>query len=154
MHLGNNKHQSGDDARLWYSLYVLDKLSSCASGRPSSIKESDCTVPETLVLSNRPDELTLPDMSAFLDLIRLCRIIAEVQSTLFSPGMASLTAVEALARIGHCDELLLSWASKLNLELRSEGETPPRGPLFLWAVHLHIAYHQTCVTNFIADGLD
>ena len=147
MHLGGTTPTSTGnlDARIWFVLYSLDKIESFSSGRPSAIRESDCTIREHALLVNPPPELHRTSLESFVALVGLCRVIAHVQETLFSVGKAEMSAVDALTKIGQCDEAICRWRNELPLDLRPTTESPNRGPLFVWAGMIHMIYHQMCV---------
>ncbi|KAK4050238.1 hypothetical protein OIV83_003559 [Microbotryomycetes sp. JL201] len=145
MHVHNESSTSNLDARVWFAAATLDRVQSISSGRPSAIKEMDCTVSELALQKNAPPEL--PDMvvQAHLGMARLCRIISSIQEKLFSAGKSNITTVQALAMIGQSDEALTRWAASLPLDLRPTTENPVRGPLFGWAVHLSVVYNQILI---------
>lgn len=137
MHLRQDTDTNHLNARIWFTLYTMDKLQSCSAGRPSAIRESDCTISET-VLENDDSLLGL------VALVRLCRIIADIQSKLFSAGKATISTIEALARIGRSDEELADWVNSLPAPYRLASEPAPHDQSFVWAVQISIAYNMTC----------
>lgn len=153
MHLESSGGASSTlDARIWYTAYIMDKTQSCASGRPAVIRDTDCTVPDTAVLSaaEAPDTERTPDggqffaplaQQALLELIRLCRIISIVQDELFTPGKAEISTVDALVGIGRADAALAGWYADLPLELRFTEESSRTGSTFIWTVVLSVQYH-------------
>jgi hypothetical protein len=110
----------------------LDKIQSCSAGRPSAIREADCTLSEAQ--SNLGIE--------FSALVGLARIISDAQDILFSTRKSSITVIEALVRIGRSDEALAQWVTSLPVHLRPTADVDPSGRSFTWAVILNTHYHQ------------
>ncbi|KAK4049898.1 hypothetical protein OIO90_005287 [Microbotryomycetes sp. JL221] len=142
MHLTNG---SNLDARIWWTVYVLDKTQSCSGGRPSTIKESDCTVSELALTTNPPFDLPQHAIEALVGMVRLCRIISVIQERLFSAGKADISTVEALMMIGKSDAALAQWVDSLPLQLRPTNEAPVKSSAFVCALQLSVAYHQILI---------
>ncbi|KAM0786293.1 hypothetical protein ACM66B_001771 [Microbotryomycetes sp. NB124-2] len=145
MHVHSESATSNLDARIWFSIYVLDKVQSVSGGRPSAIKDSDCTVSEKALQHNAPPELSELIIQAHVGMVKLCRIISSIQENLFSAGKSNISTIQALAMIGQSDEALTGWAAALPLDLRPTTESPVRGPTFGWAVYLSIVYNQILI---------
>ena len=113
--------------RLWYSIYVLDRLLSLQLGRPAGIHDGDFMV-------GYPSQLSDVSLSAashsshsgvhggshvgeyFLAMIQFSGIIGRVFSLLYGPGRENATI--ALSSIESLDADLLQWRSDLPRILR------------------------------------
>ena len=114
--------------RIWYSLYVLDRLLSLQLGRPPAIHDDDCP----LSLPSRA-EYTGIDWEAedsdpvvfdspstgdyFLSVIALSRIIGYVLRDLYGPHRPKSTT-DGLASTIAIDKQLLEWKRNLPRTLR------------------------------------
>lgn len=112
--------------RLWYSLYVLDRLVALQLGRPPAISDNDCNAS----LPSRADDSEhdwdagdLPTISAeepsvgdyFLRVIEFSSIVGRVLGEIYNPrrdSAAKLISTKA------CDEQLLDWKQRLPRFLR------------------------------------
>ena len=114
--------------RVWYSLYVLDRLLSLQLGRPPAIHDDDCHV---LLPSRIGDAdidwessdtgLPLPEGPSmgdyFLAVISLSRMIGRVLRDLYNPQRAP-TAAFGLSKTASLDTELLCWKGSLPRMLR------------------------------------
>lgn len=114
--------------RIWYSLYVLDRLLSLQLGRPPAIHDDDCP----LSLPSRAEDTGI-DWEAedsepvvfdspstgdyFLSVIALSRIIGYVLRDLYGPHRAKSTT-DGLASTIAIDKQLLEWKRNLPRTLR------------------------------------
>ncbi|TPX15962.1 uncharacterized protein E0L32_000296 [Thyridium curvatum] len=116
--------------RLWYSLYVLDRLLSLQLGRPPAIHDDDChlSLPAERHEEEEDDENghthvqllaadALSTGSYFLAVIALSRIIGYVLRGLYSPHQRG-RAEEGLHNTKAMDAQLLDWKRNLPRTLR------------------------------------
>lgn len=122
--------------RVWYSIYVLDRLLSLQLGRPPAIHDDDCCVPlpcrvadanidwqgsyEIPITSgdDRYDETVDASVGDyFLAVISFSRIVGFVLRSLYSPA-ASRSVVSSLASTQRLDQQLTQWKMKLPRTLR------------------------------------
>lgn len=112
-------------SRVWYSLYVLDRLTALQLGRPSAISDHDCHVP----IPSRIDGLD-PDINDgevqeiskegrageyFVRLIEFSSIIGRVLRECYHPRRDVAARLQSTK---DCDLLLLTWKQKLPRYLR------------------------------------
>ncbi|OHF01514.1 hypothetical protein CORC01_03270, partial [Colletotrichum orchidophilum] len=113
--------------RIWYSIYVLDRLLSLQLGRPAAVHEDDFDVP---LPSRRADfeidweashmELPVEESSGgdyFLAVIGFSQILGRALRDVFGPRHAQLTSENAL-RTRDLDRQLVDWKSRLPRRLR------------------------------------
>lgn len=113
--------------RLWYSIYVLDRLLSLQLGRPPAIHDDDCDVPLPSRCSDSGidwDADCLPepnlDPSAgdyFLAVISFSRIVGRVLRDIYSPRKGQPT-VEDTFTTREIDRQLVEWKLGLDRRLR------------------------------------
>ena len=114
--------------RLWYSLYVLDRLLSLQLGRPPAIHDDDFNVAlpsrleDTAIDWEDESPLSpLPEGSSggdyFLEIISLSHIISCVLHDLYSPRR-SLDLATILGCTRQLDKQLLAWKNSLPRILR------------------------------------
>lgn len=114
--------------RTWYSLYVLDRLLSVQLGRPSAIRNHDCTV-------RLPSRMDDADFDVYRDLIpqppndqpqtgdyfvaviRLSAILRHVERDVYRPKNMDYSE-DMLQRTIRLDAELLGWKSELQRWLR------------------------------------
>lgn len=114
--------------RVWYSLYVLDRLLSLQLGRPPAVHDDDCHV----ALPSRVDvadlecdsenaNLVVPEGPStgdyLLSVISLSRIIGHVLRDLYSPQRI-IRVTEELSSTMSLDKELLDWKRSLPRTLR------------------------------------
>lgn len=114
--------------RIWYSLFVLDRLLSLQLGRPPAIHDGDFNV----LLPSRLDDAgidwtdesaipTEPDGPStgdyFLLVIELSKIIGYVLRDLYSPRRQN-TAMQAFQSTQSLDKQLLGWKATLPRTMR------------------------------------
>ena len=114
--------------RIWYSLYVLDRLLSLQLGRPPAIHDDDCprTLPsraeETALDSDDEETQThVPEGPStgdyFLSVIGLSRIIGHVLRDLYGPHREK-RVTDGLSSTAAIDRQLLDWKRNLPRTLR------------------------------------
>ncbi|KAI0155598.1 fungal-specific transcription factor domain-containing protein [Pestalotiopsis sp. NC0098] len=116
----------GARSRIWYCLYVLDRLLALQLGRPPAIADEDCHV----ALPGRMEDLEVdyhkgataqgkrdgPDASEyFTRMVEFSSIIGKVLRKTYHPRK-DMTVM--LANTKHCDQLLLQWKDRLPRFLR------------------------------------
>lgn len=157
--------------RLWYSLYVLDRLLALQLGRPPAIRDDDMVVPlpsrdydpEATTENQNGFELDLLEGNYFLAVIEFSRIVGFVLRDLYSPRKANLR--EELLKTKALDQQLLEWKSNLPRNLRFDrGHTFDRREALKrqvspttcsqrWMGHAH-CHSETCLpSNFITFEL-
>jgi len=110
--------------RVWYSLYVLDRLIALQLGRPPAIYDSDCHVSKPSRMEVNEWELhqaSVPSPEGpstgdyFLHVIEFSVIIGRVLRELYQPNQSMATKVRVTK---DCDEQLLAWKHSLPRFLR------------------------------------
>lgn len=115
-------------ARVWYSLYVLDRLLALQLGRPPAVSDQDCHVPLPYPLAELEldgqdvDSPHTPNGSEtrrisdyFAALVKFSSIVGRVLRETYYPRRqieASLSSTQS------CDKQLLDWRNKLPRHLR------------------------------------
>lgn len=116
--------------RVWYSIYVLDRLLALQLGRPPAIHDGDFDVglplqESDVAVSNGPaiqrggsndDQVALLG-NYFLAMIQFSQIIGRVFYALYGPSKVE-SAQTALSMIETLDEELLQWSRALPRSLR------------------------------------
>lgn len=144
--LGLHLHQNGSsaslDSRIWHTMYCLDKINAFESGRPSAIRDTDCTVSLSVGASESTFVINGSRPLNFLaTLTGLCAQISHISWSLFSQGVLSLTTEEALRRIGEADQALQQWAESIPLELRPGNDVPAINAILPYAIPISFLYH-------------
>ena len=115
--------------RVWYSIYVLDRLLSLQLGRPPAIHDQDCHVPlpsragdcdidwESGELPAIPYEDSASSGDYFLAVIAFSKIVGHVLRDLYSPRVEYGTH-EDLHNTKELDQQLLQWKLGLPRVLR------------------------------------
>jgi len=108
--------------RLWYSVYVLDRLVALQLGRPPGIHDADshAALPSRAVDSDEsdltpdvPEEPSVGDY--FLCVIRFSSVVGRVLREIYNPRCDNASKV---TRTRACDEDLRSWMQALPKHLR------------------------------------
>lgn len=110
-------------ARVWYCLYVLDRLLALQLGRPPAISDQDCHVPiphpvaelEMEGQANESGNETRRISDYFASVIKFSSIVGRVLRETYHPRRqieASLSSTES------CDKQLLEWKNRLPRHLR------------------------------------
>ena len=137
MHLNHNSPTAANEARLWWSLYCIDRILTFDIGRPSIIQDADCSVPVHLARDGL-EATNSADIRVFEALIGLCQQLSLVLAQLFSRNILLASETDKLGVIGACDARLVAWAESLPLDLRPNGDStnPVAGPGTLACVHV------------------
>ncbi|ETS79725.1 hypothetical protein PFICI_09578 [Pestalotiopsis fici W106-1] len=122
---GHAEHDEVEN-RIWYCLYVLDRLMALQLGRPPAISDQDCHTPlpgrmkdVEVDCNNRPIVQGQNEQrhasEYFARMVEFSSIIGRVLRETYHPrkDMASM-----LQSTKHCDQLLIQWRSKLPRFLR------------------------------------
>lgn len=139
-------------SRLWYSMYVLDRLLSLQLGRPPAIHDADCDVP----LPSRAGDCdidwengAIPSMTEgsstgdyFLAVISFSKVIGHVLRDLYSPSAGQGQQVN-LYSTKELDRELTQWKSGLPRALRFD-----RGHVF----DQSLVYKRQVSANSIQDA--
>lgn len=121
------ENYSESRARVWYCLYVLDRLLALQLGRPPAISDQDCHVPIPYPLAEL--ELDGPAIESstqggseprrtsdyFASVIKFSSIVGRVLRETYHPRRqieASLSSTES------CDKQLIEWKNRLPRHLR------------------------------------
>lgn len=142
LHLRHGNSNNGLDARMWWSVYVLDKQMCFASGRPTAIQDAECTVVADDVYDASGATSTF-DMRPFMAYITLHQQISKITSDLFARSMDQAYEKTTIRKIAACDARLVTWCNSLPLDIRPNGEVPSPGPNFGFAANLHILFYQS-----------
>ncbi|RSL64722.1 hypothetical protein CEP54_004610 [Fusarium duplospermum] len=112
--------------RIWYSIYVLDRLLSLQLGRPPAIHDEDCSVPmpsrrgdnEIDWTSNIIEPVEGPSTGDyFVAVIEFSRIVGRVLSDIYGPAHERPTA-EMMICTQVLDRQLVEWKMNLPRKLR------------------------------------
>ena len=114
--------------RTWHSLYALDRLLSIQLGRPSAIRNQDCTVRLPSRLDDAEFDIDhdhIPVAHAdepktgdyFITVIQLSAILRHVERDVYRPATMDYS-YEMLERTNRLDAELLKWRSQLPRWLR------------------------------------
>ena len=112
--------------RLWYSLFVLDRLVALQLGRPPAIGDQSFNVQKPSqegiveMLNDIPTDVERQHdepLDYFIAVIEFSEVIGRVFHRLYGPRKAD-TAVSTLATIGGLDTELLKWKLSLPRNLR------------------------------------
>ncbi|KAH8882103.1 hypothetical protein GQ53DRAFT_701463, partial [Thozetella sp. PMI_491] len=113
--------------RLWYSIYVLDRLLALQLGRPPAIHDEDCRVPLPSRAADADIDWDGDNVAEaqdgpsggdyFLTMIAFSTIVGRVLRELSSPEQSYATP-EGLVRTQVLDKLLLNWKLGLPRTLR------------------------------------
>ena len=141
--LAHPEHQKRSELerRLWYSLYVLDRLLALQLGRPPAIHDEDCHVPLPSRVDDEVDTASQSNNSGssedapkvidyFLSIISFSTIIGNVLREVYNPLQNSATDID-LDAINQIDEQLRRWKCELPRVLRFDlGHTFEKSALF------------------------
>ena len=114
--------------RTWHSLYVLDRLLSVQLGRPSAIRNQDCTVRLPSRLDDAEFDVSRDKISQsqsdspktgdyFIAVIKLSAILRHVERDVYRPSSMDYSE-DMLQRTNRLDAELLSWKNQLPRWLR------------------------------------
>ena len=102
--------------KVWYCLYILDRLVALQLGGAVMIRDSDFTVE---LPSETPDMGNFsPEISYLRHTAGLSQIIGEVIDRIYRPGQAAIHLDQLLGTISALDSMLLSWRNQLPSHLR------------------------------------
>ena len=122
-----NAISSGETRRrVWYSIFVLDRLLALQLGRPPSIRDDDFNVE----LPSRQSDVDLADQGSpvdvpqqdcvgdyFVAMVKFSEIISRVYYSLYAPKKP-INIATTLSNIDLLDTELLQWRSNLSRKLR------------------------------------
>ncbi|PCD23202.1 hypothetical protein AU210_014725 [Fusarium oxysporum f. sp. radicis-cucumerinum] len=138
--------------RVWWSIYVRDRHSAAALGRPCRIRDEDCDIEplnesDLHVDSVHEGEL-LPlqepyHVAYFLEITRLSVILGNIVIGEFSPHRPALEKFDATSSLNK----LRSWRSELPQMLVNEFSGRPTGASF-WASMLDVSYQNALILLF------
>lgn len=112
--------------RVWYSLYVLDRLLALQLGRPPAVSDEECYVSLPSVVDDMTHDWEAEPLTAatngeesvgeyFVRVIEFSSILGRVPKDLYHPRR---TFAQKLENTRTLDELLLSWKQRLPRHLR------------------------------------
>ncbi|KAK4046743.1 hypothetical protein OIV83_005848 [Microbotryomycetes sp. JL201] len=148
--LGGHLHRPGPhasiDSRIWFSLYSLDKIAAFEAGRPSLIRDSDCSVPLEIGQSERTFIVDGVAFDFLGIMTRLGRTVSRISSSLFAQGVLSLSVEETLQRIGEADRALQTFAESEQRELMLGPEAIPTANILPLVMPIFALYHLAVIT--------
>ena len=126
---GMSEEHAEQRRRLWYSLFILERLLTLQLGRTGMIRDSDCqvAVPKLIEQDGSPNTASerteerkaLADVFDYnVDMITFSKIIGTVVDNLYGPTCASLSLRKLIPVVSKLDEMLQTWKSKLPFHLR------------------------------------
>ncbi|KAI1324312.1 fungal-specific transcription factor domain-containing protein [Xylariaceae sp. FL0255] len=114
--------QSEAVSRVWYSLYILDRLLALQLGRPPAISDEYChvSIPDRHMefdvgFGNNNEEERLYVSQYFVSMIEFSSIVGRILREVYHPQRELATKLNMVAQ--HC-KLLVNWKTKLPRNLR------------------------------------
>ncbi|KAM0791893.1 hypothetical protein ACM66B_004148 [Microbotryomycetes sp. NB124-2] len=145
-HLQRPGPHASIDSRIWFTLYSLDKIAGFEAGRPSAIRDSDCSVS----LDVSQNERTFIVGGVRIDLLgtmtRLCRHVSTISRSLFAQGVLKLSVEETLQRIGEADKILQEFAQGEQLEIMLAQEAVPSNTILPLVLPIYAMFHLAMMT--------
>ncbi|ETS59438.1 fungal specific transcription factor domain-containing protein [Moesziomyces aphidis] len=155
-------------ARVWWCCYVLDRVATLDSGRPTMINDLDVQLSalriprqpaSDLVAASSADDpasmTSLPDdlfnERYLASLVALCRLKADIHSKLYTSRNHSLAEADLFATIAKMDAKLMDWSSSCLVHLRlptmasEEALRAVSKSRDLRVLHLLCTYHFTLI---------
>ncbi|KAF5604000.1 hypothetical protein FPCIR_1061 [Fusarium pseudocircinatum] len=138
--------------RIWWSIYVRDRHSAAALGRPCRIRDEDCVIERLeendLCVDEVPEGELLPlqepyHVAYFLEISRLSIILGNIVIGEFSPHPPALEQFDAISSL----QKLRSWHSELPQILVNQLPGRGTGAAF-WASMLEVSYQNALILLF------
>lgn len=151
MHVSHVVPTAAADARIWWSVYCLERILAFETGRPSALRDADCIVPVHLVRDGLK-ATNSADIRVFEALIGLCQQMSLVLAQVFSRDILCASQAKRMSVIGACDARLVAWADSLPLDFRpnEDSSRAMTGPGTLACVHA--LYFQVSVGRLIGSS--
>jgi hypothetical protein len=108
-HVSTSPETADLHARLWWTIYILERVMQLETGRPSAIRDDECN--QILPTARESD-------TYFLGLIGLAQIQTRVINLLYDKTNGQRPIKEMLLEMGRIDRALLDWASKFPESIR------------------------------------
>ncbi|KAH8587666.1 fungal-specific transcription factor domain-containing protein [Bisporella sp. PMI_857] len=144
--------------RIWWTIYIRDRHTSLAFGRPCSIRDEDCDVEslkeEDFIFDMGYDETLVPvqrgyHVSYVLEMSKLAIILGDILTAEFSPRRDSLERFQT-DNLAH---RLSQWESDLPDGLQSRTSERCSGASF-WASMLQFNYQNCIILLFRPKAFD
>ena len=122
-----SEHEKERRRRIWYCLFILDRLVALQLGGAVIMRDADFSVelPST-VLANDDSEV-----SYLCNMVGLSKVIGHVIDHLYRPAQAIIQLDQLLETIRSLDAELLGWRDKLPFQLRFDhSHSFEKNPLF------------------------
>ncbi|RGP67944.1 transcriptional regulatory [Fusarium sporotrichioides] len=129
--------------RLWWSVYILDRLLSSKTGLPLSISDDDISVNLPSDMSNLNSK-DFGDHSRFVAVLRLAKIAGDVSRSLYVRTPQRCTFLQRMAKIRESLELWrgeLPESMKLDSHTQNDTTFPPQSKVST----LQLAYNQLLI---------
>jgi len=112
--------------RIWYCLYIMDRLVALQLGGAVMIRDSDFSVdlPSEPVQFDQVSNLAPSDVSYLRHMVGLSKIIGDVIDHLYRSGQAVIRLEQLLETIHLLDNQVLAWRDQLPLHLRFDHAHP------------------------------
>lgn len=113
------QHEREHRRKIWYCLYILDRLVALQLGGAVMIRDSEFSV-------DLPSESAEggPEVSYLRHTTGLSKIIGEVIDRIYRPGQAAIHLDQLLETITVLDSMLLGWRNQLPSHLRFDHAHP------------------------------
>ncbi|KAL2818511.1 fungal-specific transcription factor domain-containing protein [Aspergillus cavernicola] len=144
--------------RIWWSIYIRDRHTAAAFGRPCRIRDEDCDIEplteDDFQFDSDCDQSLIPAQKDFhptytVEMSKLAIILGDILVAEFSPRRAASEKFD----IGALANRLTQWESELPDQLRG---IPPDGSLgaSFWSRMLYSAYHNYHILLFRPKAID
>jgi Fungal specific transcription factor domain len=113
-------HEKERRRRIWYCLFILDRLVALQLGGAVMVRDTDFSVelPSTALNGD------LSEVSYLCHVVGLSRVISLVIDHLYRPAQTVIRLEQLLETIGFLDRELLDWRDKLPAHLRFDHAHP------------------------------
>jgi len=108
--------------RIWYCLFILDRLVALQLGGAVLVRDSDFSVELPASLNGDP-----PEAAYLCEMVRLSKVIGYVIDHLYRPAQAVIRLEQLLETIAALDTELISWRDRLPPHLRFDRAHPFEG---------------------------
>lgn len=123
LEIGLTDREIDQRRRVWYSLYILDRLLALQLGGSVVIRHSEFTVELPLVTEEVSSTMP-PEVSYLRETTKLSAIIEDTTHNLYRPGQPAMGLDMLLETIALLDGKLLEWQAQLPRHLRFDHVHP------------------------------
>ena len=118
---GLSEHDKEQRRRIWFCLFILDRLVALQLGGAAMVRDSDFTVelPSAVM-----DGGEYSEVSYLCHMVGLSKVIGYVIDLLYRPAQAVISLEQLLETISLLDKELLAWRDNLPAHLRFDHAHP------------------------------